>query len=95
MAAAVAAANGTVVAMETSSIKTKLHNKEKKSRTSHSAQWKKVCKPPDPAQNQKKLSFKNLALSLSKNSALQRMFPRDVEEAAILLMELSCGFIHS
>ncbi|XP_043807642.1 putative GATA transcription factor 22 isoform X2 [Manihot esculenta] len=94
MAAAAAMANGTVVAMETSPMKTKMHNKEKKLRTGHIAQGKKLRKPLDLAQGQKKLcSFKNLAISLSKNSALQRVFPQDVEEAAILLMELSCGFI--
>ncbi|KAF2287009.1 hypothetical protein GH714_036957 [Hevea brasiliensis] len=93
--------NGTVISMETSSssssssTKSKLH-KEKKSRTGHTAQGKKLWKPPDSPQGQKKIcSFKNLALSLSKNPALQRVFPQDVEEAAILLMRLSCGFIHS
>ncbi|KAG8491320.1 hypothetical protein CXB51_014466 [Gossypium anomalum] len=50
---------------------------------------------PYSQQSQKKLCFKELALSLSKNSALQSVFPRDVEDAAILLMELSCGLIHS
>ncbi|KAJ4837976.1 hypothetical protein Tsubulata_037843 [Turnera subulata] len=97
-AAAAAAANGgTAVAMEScSSTKIKVH-KEKKSRAGHVvAQCKKVGKPvPDTTQTPKKLCFKNLALSLSKNSALQRVLPQDVEEAAILLMELSCGFIQS
>ncbi|KAF2304344.1 hypothetical protein GH714_030292 [Hevea brasiliensis] len=96
MAAAAAMANSTDIAMETLSTKTKVHNKEKKLRTGHIAQGKKLRKSPDLPQGQKKLcGFKNLALSLSKNSALQRVFPQDVEEAAILLMELSCGFIHS
>uniref|UniRef100_A0A2P2NG94 Putative GATA transcription factor 22 n=1 Tax=Rhizophora mucronata TaxID=61149 RepID=A0A2P2NG94_RHIMU len=97
MEAAAAAANGTI-ATETSYTKTtnKVHNKEKKSRIAgHAAQSKKLCKPPDQThQIQEKLCFKNLALSLSKNPALQRVFPQDVEEAAILLMELSCGFVH-
>ncbi|KAJ9183572.1 hypothetical protein P3X46_007409 [Hevea brasiliensis] len=101
MEAAAAVANGTVISMETSSssssssTKSKLH-KEKKSRTGHTTQGKKLWKPPGSPQGQKKIcSFKNLALSLSKNPALQRVFPQDVEEAAILLMRLSCGFIHS
>ncbi|XP_023524318.1 GATA transcription factor 21-like [Cucurbita pepo subsp. pepo] len=35
-------------------------------------------------------------LRLSKNgSAFGRVFPRDEEEAAILLMELSCGLVHT
>lgn len=95
MEAAAAGANGTAVSTEMSSAKNKLH-KEKKWRSGQIAQGRKLCKPPDSPQGQKKIcSFKNLALSLSKNSALQRVLPQDVEEAAILLMELSCGFIHS
>ncbi|XP_011019465.1 PREDICTED: putative GATA transcription factor 22 [Populus euphratica] len=98
MAAAAAAANGTVIAIEASSStrSSKVNNKVKKSRTSHVSQNKKLSKPPESSlQSQKKLCFKNLALSLSKNPALQQVLPHDVEEAAILLMELSCGFIHS
>ncbi|KDP34100.1 hypothetical protein JCGZ_07671 [Jatropha curcas] len=104
--AAAAMANGTVAATETlsssssSSTKTNYklqYNKDKKLRTAgHVTQGKKLSKPPDPPhQTQRKLCLKNLALSLSNNSALQRIFPQDVQEAAILLMELSCGFIHS
>lgn len=40
----------------------------------------------------------NFTLRLSKSngpSALGRVFPRDEEEAAILLMELSCGLLHT
>ncbi|XP_002516445.3 putative GATA transcription factor 22 [Ricinus communis] len=94
-----AMAAAAAIAMETSSTKA-AKVKEKKSRTGHASQCKKLCKPPDhppPPYNQgqkPKVSFKNLALSLSNNSALQRVFPEDVEEAATLLMELSCGFIH-
>lgn len=75
--------------------------KEKKPRTSHVAQYKKQCNTPDPDpahheyQSQRKLRFKDFALSLSSHSALKQVFPQDVEEAAILLMELSCGFIHT
>ncbi|KAJ6406494.1 hypothetical protein OIU84_010082 [Salix udensis] len=98
-AAAAAAANGTVISIEASSSSTKsskVNNKVKKTRTSHVSQNKKLSKPPESSlQSQKKLCFKNLALSLSKNPALQQVLPHDVEEAAILLMELSCGFIHS
>ncbi|KAB5553137.1 hypothetical protein DKX38_010448 [Salix brachista] len=97
-AAAAAAANGTVISIEASSStkSSKVNNKVKKTRTSHVSQNKKLSKPPESSlQSQKKLCFKNLALSLSKNPALQQVLPHDVEEAAILLMELSCGFIHS
>ncbi|KAK6236740.1 hypothetical protein QUC31_020536 [Theobroma cacao] len=96
-AAAAAAENGAAAAADASSMKIKVHiHKEKKSRTSHVAQCKKQVKPPYYSpQSQKKLCFKEFALSLSKNSALQRVFPQDVEDAAILLMELSCGLVHS
>ncbi|XP_061951027.1 putative GATA transcription factor 22 [Populus nigra] len=93
-----AAENGAVISVEaSSSTKSKVNSKVRKLRTSHVAQGKKLSnKPPNPPlQSQKKLCFKNLALSLSKNPALRQVLPHDVEEAAILLMELSCGFINS
>ncbi|KAF9662318.1 hypothetical protein SADUNF_Sadunf18G0040500 [Salix dunnii] len=96
--AVAAAANGTVISIQaSSSAQNKVNRKVRKLRTSHAAQGKKLSNYPldSPLQNQKKLCFKNLALSLSKNPALRQVLPRDVEEAAILLMELSCGFIHS
>ncbi|KAE8689101.1 GATA transcription factor 23 [Hibiscus syriacus] len=75
------------------------NNKEKKSRIGQFR--KQLFKSPSDhnshcnhQQIQKKLCFEEFALSLSKNSALQRVFPQDVEDAAILLMELSCGLIH-
>ncbi|XVE70925.1 hypothetical protein DITRI_Ditri10aG0108800 [Diplodiscus trichospermus] len=101
-----AAANGAAVVSDaTTSTKIKVYNKkEKKSRKSHVAQYRKHhqfkvhsdCNSPHHhKQSQRKLCFKEFALSLSKNSALQRVFPQDVEDAAILLMELSCGLVHS
>ncbi|GMI97938.1 hypothetical protein HRI_003463100 [Hibiscus trionum] len=76
------------------------NNKEKKSRI---GQFKKQQfkapsdhnSPYNHQQSQKKLCFKEFALSLSKKSGLQRVFPQDVEDAAILLMELSCGLVHA
>ncbi|KAB2024661.1 hypothetical protein ES319_D06G101900v1 [Gossypium barbadense] len=99
-AATAAAENGAGVATDAAIVmKFKVNNKEKKSRI---GQFKKQqfnaqsdYNSPYSQQSQKKLCFKELALSLSKNSALQSVFPRDVEDAAILLMELSCGLIHS
>ncbi|XVF89096.1 hypothetical protein PTKIN_Ptkin19aG0103300 [Pterospermum kingtungense] len=107
MEAAAAATENGAAAVATdakTSVKIKVHNnKEKKSRTSHVGQYKKQFKLVHSDYNQhhhnhqskKKLCFKEFALSLSKNSALQRVFPQDVEDAAILLMELSCGLVHS
>ncbi|KAB2077374.1 hypothetical protein ES319_A06G096400v1 [Gossypium barbadense] len=99
-AATVAAESGAGVATDAAILmKFKENNKEKKSRI---GQFKKQqfkaqsdYNSPYSQQSQKKLYFKELASSLSKNSALQSVFPRDVEDAAILLMELSCGLIHS
>lgn len=106
--AAAAAANGAaaVATDAATSMKIKVHNKkEKKLRiTSHVGQYKKQFKvhsdnyishPHHHQSHEKKLCFKEFALSLSKNSALHRVFPQDVEDAAILLMELSCGLVHT
>lgn len=60
--------------------------KEKKTHKSLTAKHKK----------NKKLSFEEFSLGLiSKNSGFRRVFPQDEEEAAILLMALSCGLINS
>ncbi|KAJ6295668.1 hypothetical protein OIU77_005111 [Salix suchowensis] len=93
-ATAAAAADGRVISNQASSSpRSKVNSKViRKLRTSHVAQGKKLSNKPldSPLQNQKKLCFENLAISLSKNPALRQVLPRDVEEAAILLMELSC-----
>ncbi|KAL9443295.1 hypothetical protein AB3S75_016620 [Citrus x aurantiifolia] len=101
MQAAAAVETGTIAATGGSPFaKIKLQIKDKKPRTSHVPQNKKQYRTldPDPThqyQSQRKLCFKDFAIALSKNSALKQVFPQDVEEAAILLMELSCGFTHS
>ncbi|KAJ0985498.1 hypothetical protein J5N97_003854 [Dioscorea zingiberensis] len=41
------------------------------------------------------LSLNENTIKLSKNSALHRGFPQDEKDAAILLMALSCGLLHS
>ena len=90
--AAAAAANGFVVgATDTSSAKGKVANKEKKPRGSHSKNKSKliVTDTPSVSPNNEinsKICFKGLGS--------QRVFPQDVAEAAILLMELSCGLIN-
>lgn len=96
-----AAENGAGVATDAAILmKFRVNNKEEKK--SRIGQFKKQqfkaqsdYNSPYSQQSQKKLCFEELALSISKNSALQSVFPRDVEDAAILLMELSCGLIHS
>lgn len=57
--------------------------------------FKKRFKFTAAGQSRKKLHFDELAIGLSKNSPFQRVSPQDEkEEAAILLMALSCGLIH-
>lgn len=63
--------------------------KEKKPRTSHVRTANNSVRRPHQIQNQKKLCFKKFALSLSKNSALQHVFPPDVEYAAIYPTKLA------
>lgn len=88
---------------------TRVHGnyKEKKQRAGHVAHYKSKCKLADTTttttsvistHEDKVCSFKaDFGFgSLKDNSALiQGVFPQDVAQAAILLMELSCGFIHS
>ncbi|CAL5359254.1 unnamed protein product [Camellia sinensis] len=96
--AMLAAANGMALARATAdSTRIKVQNKEKKSRcTSYTGQYKKKAfKHHGSPQGKEKISFEDFAMSLSKNSAFRRAFPKDEEEAAILLMALSCGLLHS
>ena len=91
-AMAEAAANGLV--MDASSTKTRIYNKEKKQRINHLAQFKNKHKATTAGtvQEKRKLGFKDFALSLSNKSAFEQVFPPDeVAEAALLLMDLSCG----
>ncbi|KAK7321595.1 hypothetical protein VNO77_32398 [Canavalia gladiata] len=79
------------------STKTRVHNKEKKSRANHFAQlknkYKSTTNTAGSSEGVRKLEyFKDFAISLRNNSA----FPQrdEVAEAALLLMDLSCGFVH-
>ncbi|KAJ1442801.1 Zinc finger, GATA-type [Sesbania bispinosa] len=100
------AANGLATPLNNaSSTKTRVHhhNKEKKPRINHFGQFKNKHKATTTtsaagsSQGVRKLEcFKDLAISLRNNSGFQQVFPRDeVAEAALLLMDLSCGFVHS
>ncbi|KAK6273589.1 zinc finger protein [Theobroma cacao] len=94
--AAAAAANGTIVAAQTTpTMKSKVQDKSKRSSNSGCvAQLKKKCKHSSQSQGRKKLCFEDLRIILSKNSAFHRVFPQDEKEAAILLMALSYGLVH-
>ena len=96
MAEATAAANGTVVAAETTpSMKSKVQHKAKRSSNGCVPQFKnKKCKLGSQSQGRKKLCFEDLRIILSKNSAFHRVFPQEEKEAAILLMALSYGLVH-
>ncbi|XP_077212080.1 putative GATA transcription factor 22 [Tasmannia lanceolata] len=84
------AVSGGLLAMGTSISKKVI--KEKKSDTEYTIQHKTRCKLESP-HPRKKLRFDEFTISLSKNSAFQRVFPQDEREAAILLMALSCGLV--
>jgi len=98
------ASNDLVTPINSVCAKTRVHNKEKKSRANHFAQFKNKYKSTTTttatagsSEGVRKIEyFKDIAISLrSKNSSLNQVFPRDeVAEAAMLLMELSCGFVH-
>ncbi|XP_009361893.2 putative GATA transcription factor 22 [Pyrus x bretschneideri] len=93
--AAAAAANGFVVgATDTSSAKGKVANKEKKPRGSHSKKKSKLIVTDTPSVSPNKKINSNNNKICFKGLGFQRVFPQDVAEAAILLMELSCGLIN-
>lgn len=95
-AAAAAAANGAVLTMENSTTRTQLvPKKEKKSRSSYQVvPYKKPFGGTSPQGGRERISFEDFALSMSKSLGFRRAFPKDEEEAAILLMALSCGLLH-
>ncbi|XP_068649358.1 putative GATA transcription factor 22 isoform X2 [Aristolochia californica] len=87
-----AAANGSLLSVETSMRSTNKEIKEKRSSRDYSSQYKKRCKLGGP-RSRKKIRFDEFTISLSKNSAFHQVFPQDEKEAAILLMALSCGLV--
>ncbi|KAF8388823.1 hypothetical protein HHK36_025503 [Tetracentron sinense] len=85
-----AAASGTILSTGASSIRSKVHHKEKRSDSGYIAQCKRKCKFTSPSHSRKKLCFEDFTISSSKNFAFHQVFPQDEKEAAILLMALSC-----
>ncbi|KAG6662048.1 GATA transcription factor 21 [Carya illinoinensis] len=101
-----AAANGTILEAKPPSMKSaasaNVQHKDKRSSNGYVPKFKK-CKlstttPTTTTQShhhgRKKLCLEDFTISLSKNSAFQRVFPQDEKEAAILLMALSYGLVH-
>ncbi|KAH7851511.1 hypothetical protein Vadar_012688 [Vaccinium darrowii] len=88
--------NDTVLGAESSSpLKIKLQHKAKRSNNGHVSQYKKRSKLATPkSHGRKKLCLEDFLISLTKNLAIQQVFPQDEKEAAILLMALSCGLVH-
>ncbi|KAF5481854.1 hypothetical protein F2P56_002473 [Juglans regia] len=85
----------------------KVQHKDKRSSNCYVPKFKKKCKlsttattttstttTPSHHHGRKKLCLEDFTISLSKNSAFQRVFPQDEKEAAILLMALSYGLVH-
>ncbi|XP_022867805.1 GATA transcription factor 21-like [Olea europaea var. sylvestris] len=94
-AAAAADANGTAITTKLSPMKIKVHHKDKTSKSGHATQLKKRCKiTSGPSNDTKKLGLEDFLINLSKNLALNRVFPQDEKDAAILLMALSSGLVH-
>ena len=96
-AAAAASENGTILVATETSVKGNKLMKKEKSKIECAPQLKKKRKHGiggKQSQGRKKFDFEDLTLSLSKNLALQQVFPQDEKEAAILLMALSYGLIH-
>lgn len=98
-----AAANGAILVAKPTSMKSapaaKVQHKDKRSRNGYVPKLKKKCKlstatTPSHQHGRKKLCFEDFTISLSKNSAFQRVFPEDEKDAAILLMALSYGLVH-
>ncbi|QCD99118.1 GATA-binding protein [Vigna unguiculata] len=79
--------------------KTRVYNKEKnKYKNKYKSTTTTTASSAGSSEGVRKIEcFKDFAISLSsKKSCFQQVFPRDeVAEAAMLLMELSCGFLHS
>ncbi|CAI9761099.1 unnamed protein product [Fraxinus pennsylvanica] len=93
-AAAAADANVMAITTEPSSMKIKVHHKDKTGKNGHAAQLKKHCKiAAGPSNDKKKLGIEDFLINLSKNLAFNRVFPQDEKDAAILLMALSSGLV--
>ncbi|XP_042513934.1 GATA transcription factor 21-like [Macadamia integrifolia] len=93
-AAAAEAASSGVLRNETTSMRTKVQ-KEKRTDKGYVQQYKKRCKHTSPSSRKNELCFEDFTINLSKNLAFHQVFPQDEKEAAILLMALSCGLVHS
>ncbi|KAI8565408.1 hypothetical protein RHMOL_Rhmol03G0256800 [Rhododendron molle] len=98
--AAAAAANGTTtLEAETSPTKsTEVQLRDKRATNNgYITEYKKRSKIATTTTShgkKKKICFEEFLISLSNNSAFQRVFPQDEKEAAILLMALSCDLVH-
>ncbi|URD89793.1 hypothetical protein MUK42_28051 [Musa troglodytarum] len=90
MAAAAALNGGLIPATAPAKVR-----KEKKLDIDRTLPFKKRCKVDASSATAKKLCFDDVQLSSNKNTAIQKVFPQEERDAAILLMALSCGLIRS
>ncbi|BBH08273.1 cytokinin-responsive gata factor 1 [Prunus dulcis] len=109
-AAAAAASGTTLAAAPSMKSTSKAQHKDNKPRVASTVPFKKrpynklSSTPPSKGRPPKKLCFEDFAISMNNNhsssatttttTSLQRVFPQDEKEAAILLMALSCGLVH-
>ncbi|CAL9027672.1 unnamed protein product [Prunus brigantina] len=109
-AAAAAANGTTLAAAPSMKSTSKVQHKDNKPRVASTVPFKKrpynklSSTPPSKGRPPKKLCFEDFAISMNNNhsssatttttTSLQRVFPQDEKEAAILLMALSCGLVH-
>lgn len=78
------------------------HKDHKKTNNGHITKYKKrqyskqINSNPLPSSSSpaKKNCVEEFLISLRKNLAFHGVFPQDEKEAAILLMALSCGYVH-
>ncbi|CAA3012020.1 GATA transcription factor 21-like [Olea europaea subsp. europaea] len=83
--------------LRTPTTKIKVHQKEKRGKKGHTLEHKKLFKMAAGASNRqrKQLGFEDYLINLKKDLAFHRLFPQDEKEAALLLMALSSGLVHS
>lgn len=97
MAIAAAATDGTPLRTEAPAMKIKVHQKEKRGKKGNTLKHKKLFKTATGASNgqKKQLGFEEFLINLHKDLAFHSVFPQDEKEAAILLMAISSGLVHS
>ncbi|KAK6912819.1 Zinc finger, GATA-type [Dillenia turbinata] len=95
-----ATANGLVLDDDNNASSMRSHKVQHKEKKTGATQYKKKCNKLSTStshqhSNTTNLCFEEFFLSFNKNSHFRRVLPQEEEQAAILLMALSCGLLHS